>query len=68
MSEPTPSVEGTITQNTDDVYTLPWVSGDVHPVQVKYIPPSCAGKVCSVVELSWNLAGYNGMEWCTDVG
>ena len=25
MSEPTPSIEGTITQNTDDVYTLPWV-------------------------------------------
>ena len=62
MSEPTPSVEGTITQNTDDVYTLPWVSGDVHPAQVKYIPPSCTGKVCSVVELPWNLAGYNGME------
>ena len=35
MSEPTPSIEGTITQNTDDVYTLPWVSGDVHPATVK---------------------------------
>ena len=63
MSEPTPSVEGTITQNTDDVYTLPWVSGDVHPAQEKYVPPSCAGRVCSVVELPWNLAGYNGMEF-----
>ena len=62
MSEPTPSVEGTITQNTDDVYTLPWVSGDVHPAQEEYVPPSCEGRVCSVVELLWNLAGYNGME------
>ena len=28
MSEPTPSLEGTITQNTADVYKLPWLSGD----------------------------------------
>ena len=54
--------EGTITQNRDDRYTLPWVSGDVHPAQEKYVPPSCASRVCSVVELPWNLAGYNGME------
>ena len=62
MSEPTPSDEGTITQNTDDVYELPWISGDVHPAQDKYVPQSCTGRVCSVVELPWNLAGYNGME------
>ena len=31
MSEPTSSDAGTITQNTADVYILPWLSGDVHP-------------------------------------
>ena len=62
MSEPTPSDEGTITQNAADVYTLPWISGDVHQTREKYIPLSCSGKVCSVVELPWNLAGYDGME------
>ena len=62
MSEPTPSVEGTITQNTDDLYTLPWVSGDVHPTGVEYVPPYSEGKLYSVVELPWSLAGYNGME------
>ena len=62
MSEPTPSIEGTITQNNADVYELPWLSGDVHPSLEQYIPPSCTGKISSVVELPWNLAGYNGME------
>ena len=31
MSELAPSDAGTITQNTADVYILPWLSGDVHP-------------------------------------
>ena len=34
----------------------------MHPAQEEYIPPSCEGRVSSVVELLWNLAGYNGME------
>ena len=51
-----------ITQNNADVYKLPWLSGDVQPSLEQYIPPSCTGKICSVVELPWNLAGYNGME------
>ena len=58
MSEPTPSNEGTITQNTGDVYRLPWLSGDIHPDPEHYTPPSCTGRVCSTVELPWNLAGY----------
>ena len=62
ISEPTPLDAGTITQNTADVYTLPWLSGDVHPAQEQHTPLSCTGRVCSVVELPWNLAGYNGME------
>ena len=62
MSEPTPLDAGTITQNTADVHKLPWLSGDVHPAHEQYTPPSCTGRVCSVVELPWNLAGYNGME------
>ena len=62
MSEPTPSVEGTITQNTAIVYKLPWLSGDVHPALEQYTPPACTGRICLVVELPGNLAGYNGME------
>ena len=38
MSEPTPSIEGTITQNNADVYELPWLSGDVQPSLEQYIP------------------------------
>ena len=62
MSEPTPSDEGTITQKTADVYRLPWLSGDIRQVPEHYTNPSCTGRVCSVVELPWNLAGYNSME------
>ena len=46
MSEPTPSVEGTITQNTAIVYKLPWLSGDVHPALEQYTPPACTGRIC----------------------
>ena len=38
MSEPTPSNEGTINQNTADVYRLPWLSGDIHPDLEHYTP------------------------------
>ena len=62
MRESTPSNEGTITQNTADVYRLPWLSGDITQYADHYIPLACTGKVCSVVELPWNLAGYNGMK------
>ena len=52
MSEPTPSNEDTITL----------LSCDIHPDPEHYTPPSCTGRVCSVVELPWNLAGYNSMQ------
>ena len=61
ISEPTPSYEGTTTQNTADVYRLPCLSGDIHQVPEHYTPQLCTGRVCSVVELPWNLAGYNSM-------
>ena len=57
MNEPTLSDAGTTTQNTADVYKLPWLSGDVHPAHEQYTPPSCTGRLCSVVELPWTLAG-----------
>ena len=38
MSEPTPSDEGAITQNTADVYRLPWLSGDTHPAPEQNTP------------------------------
>ena len=62
MSEPTPSNEGTITQNTAYVYRLPWLSGVIHQDMEHYTPPLCTGRVCSLVELPWNLAGYKSME------
>ena len=40
MSEPTPSDAGTITQNTADVYKLPWLSSDIHTAQEQYAPRS----------------------------
>ena len=57
-----PYPEGAITQNTADVYRLPWLSGDIHPDPEHCTPLSCTGRVRSVVELPWNLAGYNRME------
>ena len=51
-----------ITQNTADVYRLHWLSGDIHPDPEHYTPPSYTGRVYSVVELPWSLAGYNGIE------
>ena len=62
MREPTPSDESTITQNTADLYRLPWLSGDICQAPEHYTPRLCTGRVCSVVELLWNLAVYNGME------
>ena len=62
VSEPTLSNEGTITQNTVDVYRLPWLSGDKYPALEHYTPPLCTGRVYSVVELPWNLAVYNSMK------
>ena len=57
MSEPSPSTEGTNTQTTANVYKLPWLSGNINQSTEHYIPPSCKGKVCSVVELQWNHRG-----------
>ena len=57
-----PYPEGAITQNTADVYRLPWLSGDIHPDPEHCTPLSCTGRVRSVVELPWNHAGYNRME------
>ena len=56
MDQPTPSDVETITQGKDP---LPWslVNNTSH-----YLPPSCKGKICSVVPVPWHLGTNKGEE------
>ena len=58
MDEPNPSTEGSITQGKEDIYPLPWLSVDN---KSQYLPPSCTGKICSIVPVPWYL-GTNKSE------
>ena len=55
LSEPTKANKGTITQN---VYRLPWLSGDIHPAPEDYTPPSCTPwfNCCGILQviMAWN--------------
>jgi len=58
MDEPNPSTEGSITQGKEDIYPLPWMSVN----KSHYLPPSCTGKICSIVPIPWYLGTNKGEE------
>ena len=59
IDEPTPLWINSITQGKKELYPVPW--SKVNNCS-EYIPPSCKGKIFTIVELPLQLAGAKGIE------
>ena len=56
LDNPPPSDKDSITQGSQKMCPLPWKQLSSEYCS-EYLPPSCTGKICTIVQLPWQLSG-----------